>query len=527
MKKRMILQLLVAVFSLIAAQALIAAGKGEPVSTAQPAAEEPVELTFMLNADSTASVDENSPMTKVLKEKVGIVPRISFVGSDYFAKLSVLVASDETPDVFFHGGIGGQTTYEQYIKFIKEGLIIPISDYASPYPNLEKRLQAFEELKAPQYGKLYALPIMNSTKIKSTVANPHTIWYRKDWLDKLGLPIPTNTDEMYTVLKAFTTQDPDGNGSNDTYGYTSMAPGLWWFYPIFNAFGSDIQRFEKKDGKWTPMNLNEGAKAALVWFNRLYKEGILDPEFMITPWDKMIEKFVTGKAGAFMANSGDWYNVLYNPFKQVYPDKDPKTMFTWSSGLRNAKGVKVVNGFPNYWSMTCISAKSSEQKRTKALEFLDYGLSDEGHTFLTYGVEGVNYEVKGGSKVNLNPIGTDGNPKPLSEVDLVAELKKFIQWDVGVMPEGTPNKKECDESAYVWSEGAKADPLAYLFIDPAILDPSVVGSLWDITQTTWTKIIVESTNVSQDFDQYVKAWLVKGGQKYIEEMNKAATAQGL
>ena len=41
---------------------------------------------------------------------------------------------------------------------------------------------------------------------------------RKDWLAKLGLKEPQTVDDLYTIAKAFTEQDPDGNGKKDTYG---------------------------------------------------------------------------------------------------------------------------------------------------------------------------------------------------------------------------------------------------------------------------------------------------------------------
>ena len=37
------------------------------------------------------------------------------------------------------------------------------------------------------------------------------------WLEKLNLEIPETLDELYTVLKAFTDQDRDGNGQNDNF----------------------------------------------------------------------------------------------------------------------------------------------------------------------------------------------------------------------------------------------------------------------------------------------------------------------
>ncbi|MFR6331699.1 MAG: extracellular solute-binding protein [Eisenbergiella sp.] len=46
---------------------------------------------------------------------------------------------------------------------------------------------------------------------------------RQDWLDKLGLKAPTTLDEFEEVIRAFTEQDPDGNGKKDTYGLLTQA----------------------------------------------------------------------------------------------------------------------------------------------------------------------------------------------------------------------------------------------------------------------------------------------------------------
>ncbi len=44
------------------------------------------------------------------------------------------------------------------------------------------------------------------------------MWIRQDWLDKLGLEAPRTWDELVQVAEAFVTQDPDGNGEDDTIG---------------------------------------------------------------------------------------------------------------------------------------------------------------------------------------------------------------------------------------------------------------------------------------------------------------------
>lgn len=64
---------------------------------------------------------------------------------------------------------------------------------------------------------LYGFPISSG--------NGCITYIRKDWLDQLNLSMPKNYKEYIEVLRAFTNEDPDGNGKNDTYGIT--AAGLF------------------------------------------------------------------------------------------------------------------------------------------------------------------------------------------------------------------------------------------------------------------------------------------------------------
>ena len=60
---------------------------------------------------------------------------------------------------------------------------------------------------------------------------------RVDWLKNLGLEMPTDLDSLYDVLYAFTYDDPDGNGQQDTVGIVMpMAQYMQWDN-LFGAFG--------------------------------------------------------------------------------------------------------------------------------------------------------------------------------------------------------------------------------------------------------------------------------------------------
>ena len=52
-------------------------------------------------------------------------------------------------------------------------------------------------------------------------------WVRQDWLDHLGLQPPRTTEELLEMTRAFTHDDPDGNGEDDTFAMM-LDKGLWY-----------------------------------------------------------------------------------------------------------------------------------------------------------------------------------------------------------------------------------------------------------------------------------------------------------
>ncbi len=70
----------------------------------------------------------------------------------------------------------------------------------------------YKDLITAPDGNIYALPQVNECY---HCMYQQRMWIYKPWLDKLGLKMPTTTDEFYEVLKAFKTKDPNGNGKAD------------------------------------------------------------------------------------------------------------------------------------------------------------------------------------------------------------------------------------------------------------------------------------------------------------------------
>src|SRR5690606_8565908 len=118
-------------------------------------------------------------------------------------------------------------------------VLLPLNDLIDQYGSEIKR--AFEDdpdlkaaITAPD-GNIYALPHVNDC---FHCWYSQKAWINKAWLDKLGLEIPTTTDDFYNVLKAFKKQDRIGKGNDDEFPY-SGAYGTWHgvlSYFIMNAF---------------------------------------------------------------------------------------------------------------------------------------------------------------------------------------------------------------------------------------------------------------------------------------------------
>ena len=175
-------------------------------------------------------------------------------------KLSAAIMSGNYPDVF-------STNSSEYRNNVESGAVADITEVYEKYATDELKAymaadggMALESLRID--GKLYGLPRINN----DPYAAAHVMWIRKDWLDNLGLEIPTTMEELQEVARAFTFNDPDGNGQNDTYGLALdginvINDSLGNTDPIFNAFGAYLG----KNG----LTYVENENGEIVWGDRM------------------------------------------------------------------------------------------------------------------------------------------------------------------------------------------------------------------------------------------------------------------
>jgi putative aldouronate transport system substrate-binding protein len=147
--------------------------------------------------------------------------------------------------------------------------------------------------------------------------------YRGDWLEKLGLAVPTTTDEYAEAVRAFTKDDPDGNGAADTYGRL-LYHTIRFDDDLFHAFGIAVGHhmngfWQTRDGQVTLDWVQPQMKEALTWMRDLWAEGIFDPDSITIPLGQHLSKFEASIAGNGYAS---WTSVdgLVQRLQSVAPD---------------------------------------------------------------------------------------------------------------------------------------------------------------------------------------------------------------
>lgn len=254
-----------------------------------PIVDEKMELTvFYAGIDQMEDIETNYA-TQWLEEKTGIhVNWITCPSSDAVSQLSLILSSgQDMPDVF----ICKNATVDLVNTFGMQGMLLNLDEYIEEYGYFCKDVwskagENAQNIAKAYDGHNYYLPRYTITCHGSV---DQKMWMNYKWLENLGLEAPTTIDEFYNVLKAFKEQDANGNGDpNDEIplaygvdGWCNQCPDF-----IMNAFvfyqGYQFpNRYVEDDGTVHVSMYEEGYREGLKFLNKLYAEGLMDPESFV------------------------------------------------------------------------------------------------------------------------------------------------------------------------------------------------------------------------------------------------------
>jgi len=374
-------------------------------------AEEKIEIKWLGYYTSNIPVSEDTYAEKLLEERFGVeITPVTGVTSE---NMDTFIASGDILDVTCYASyLDNNFTYMYDQAMIRE---FPEEWLWEYYPTGMKiysdylGADFFEKGYHLVDGKCLVTPFTTTTK-----TSEYTVIYRKDWLENLGMTEPTTLDEFHDMLYAFTYNDPDGNGVDDTYGIDAIWAwtGVW---PVYGAFGfinsSGSGHYDlHDDGTVTYTTVQEEYKQALAIIEQWYQEGIIDPECITDDRSAVRTKWANGSVGAMVDTQTWWYSnrgsssiiaLAEDVFGEGTVDVLGPLTTTYGDGV-----VHTGAGFPGVHANRALafSDNATDEQIIAVLKILEGMASDHQLQMnINFGEEGVDYIMTEDGQLQVQP----------------------------------------------------------------------------------------------------------------------------
>lgn len=460
--------------------------------------EEPTEIKIMLPLNTTDTPPDTikNELEKLTNTKLTYQ---FFPADTYEEKLNSSFATGSLPQVTY---LKNQTTFIQMKEAIKDGQFWEIGPLLSEFPNLNKlKPEILNNTKVD--GKLYTLYIGRPLARQGII-------YRKDWADKLGLSAPANVDELFEMAKAFTEQDPDGNGIKDTIGIVDRNELIYGAFKTVSSWFGTPNSWGEKDGKLAPEFTFDGYFDTMDFFKKVREAGYMNQDFAATSKTDAVNMFTSGKAGLYIGGSIQDIDNLNKDTIKLFPD----AVLDTHSMVASPEGKFAQWMIPGYNNVVMFpkSAVKDEAELKKILAFFDKMMTPEVSNLMYWGIEGTHYTV------------VDGKAKPADDKDLIErEVKGFKDSVIGEY-----ETNGMYQSYNVLPGRIHAEELVLENVKVGVADPTVA-----MDSATYTEKGVEIQQIITDatykymygqldragFEKEVENWKSRGGDKIIEEYN--------
>lgn len=291
----------------------------------------PIEISLVRNVNEDFSdlisnfpgeTLEDNRWSRLYEDVLGIRVKYEWTAKDdlYYQKLGSALASGNIPDIV-------RVNAQQLRQLANEGLIQDLTDvyeqYAAPFTKDVLSQDGTGPFEAATIdGKLMAVP-----ETGASVEGVQYLWIRTDWLGRLGLKPPNTMNDLLAISKAFTENDPDGNGKHDTFGL-ALTQYLW--DPVMGAldfmagYGAYPNIWLEDDtAKLVNGAVQPEVKQALAVLQRMYHGGQIDPEFALKDGRKEKALIADGKIGIMYGEQWGSFVVQSNYEKNSAADWQP------------------------------------------------------------------------------------------------------------------------------------------------------------------------------------------------------------
>ncbi|WP_274653120.1 extracellular solute-binding protein [Paenibacillus humicola] len=425
--------------------------------------------------------DMNNEFWAELQKRLNVKLDINWIPSgDFDTKLDLILSSGNLPEIVAYPN---QTLSPSMISAIKNGAfwdLTPLLGDLSAYPNLKNNLPPNALKYLSMNGKIYGLP-----RTRSRIDEGLNI--RKDWLDKLHIPVPTTLDEYRDALKKIVAADPSGQGTFGIIGNgTIVSDGDGTFEAAFGAYKPTYN----DDGGLIWHQLTPQYTDMVNYFRGLYADGSMAKEFSTMKVAQAQQIESAGRSATYV-RSIKWLYGFETTAKKAQPDAQIMVLppLKGPGGYNVELSTAVNGGF-------FISKKVPEDKVKRILKYLDASASKEMTDFAYNGQEGVHYNM-----VNGNKVPTD-LAKQINTTSLGASVLALTEW--GKVDDPAAPKEYNDEKH---KEAADYEKVGV--INPfLVLHSDTWSDIWPKYSDEWESMVTQAIAGKISMDDY-KAYVAK------------------
>ena len=357
--------------------------------TGYPICDEPITLTMMCVTTGNPDLNDRI-MVSEIEKRFGIKLDITGYASaeEFQTQLNLAMTTGDLPDLI---APCNAITMGQMREYAEDGYALALDEYADLMPNMQALMEEYPEYEkyaTADDGHIYGL---NSIEVNE-FGRVDRVYINNQWLENVGMEVPTSVDELYEVLCAFRDQDANGNGDpNDEIPFDYAASNYYDDYMLLAAFGLNTKDAnyiltEGEDGTVGFGNASENYKAYLKYMKKLYEEGLINPECYVTTEDQRNENVAKDRTGFFGAAA---------PFVSAGQDISYDAGFSWVGGLTSEYNDQRTVPMTNTLSEGIVMFVNAETEYPEAaVRFLDYWFSEEGEVAAQRGWEGVTMDYE-------------------------------------------------------------------------------------------------------------------------------------
>ena len=445
--------------------------------------------------------------------------------NDYSTKLRLTAADQDLPDVFV------VTDQSDVAQLAEAGQIIPLNDLIEneALPEVKDRWFADGGLTLSMVtidGQIYGYP-----QTLSHTDDAAYVFIRSDWMEELGISFPETIEDVWDICYKFVESGKAKYGLHMETGDNAMWDYLCGVCEAYYAYPESWIVTEEGKLAYGPTQPN--MKKALAQLQKMFKDGLIDPEFATKTATVAYENVINGNIGVCLGPH--WFMTDIMSLYELQPG------VTWYAlPIHDSEGKIVPEAIrTNNRGFVCVNAKCKNPEIAFKMINLYHYAAYYSNDPTWWGYEESNSRVFAPVYSTVKPTDNLETYRNLKECfaagnDTSLLRNKAVAYYGNITSDDYKKAWSWNQMFGTW-EYTPMEVLEYLsdngllFYNAYVGAPSITyqdywSTLQDLTKQMIIKIIM-GADVDSTFDSYVEQWNATGGKTITEEANAWYQAQ--